>query len=67
MYKYIYIKNKRYYYFDKFKSWNSAYKTAQYYKKKRNSKYFILKYETDNSLDNIRYALYLTKVIRIWL
>lgn len=67
MFKYIYIKNKRYYLYDTYKTWNNALKVAKHFKKKRNARYFILKYEIDRSLDNIRYALYMTKVVKIWI
>lgn len=64
--KYIWIKNKRYYYYDNYGTWEEAIKIAKWQKKKNKCRYFILKYEHGYLFPEIRYRLYLDKVFRIW-
>lgn len=66
MLKYIWIKNKKYYLWETYSTWNEAYKIAQYYKKKNKSKYFIIKYEHGFIIPHIRYRLYMDKVMKLW-
>lgn len=64
--KYIWIKNKRYYYYDTFTDWKEAHKTAMYHRKKNKCRYFIMKYEHGTLFPEIRYRLYLDKVFRLF-
>lgn len=64
-YKMLWIGNRKYYYYDKYYSWDEAYKLAKHYQKKdRKCKWFITKDETFGFREKI-YKLYLTRIIRL--
>lgn len=59
------IKNKKYYLYDTYRSWGDALHMAKYQKKRNNSRYFIEKIEIGLLFPEIRYALYLNRVIKL--
>lgn len=61
---YIWIKNKRYYYYDTYNKWEKANKEAKRQKKRNGSHHFILKKIKGQILPIIKYELYLTKIWR---
>lgn len=68
--KYIWIKNKRYYLYDVYPTWAKAINIAkQQRKKNKKNRYFIVTYEKGNAFGppEKRYALYMTKVFRLFM
>lgn len=63
--KVLWLNGRKFFLFDKFSTWNDAYKTAKRYKKKKN-KYFILKHETSGLFPHTIYTLYLDRTMRLW-
>lgn len=64
----LWIRGKKYYYYDTFKSWADAYNIARYYHKKNpKCRYFIVKVEKGYLFPSEYYKLYLTKVARLGL
>lgn len=65
--KWIWIKGQRYYLYDSYDSWNKARDEARKHSKKnKKNKYFILQYETFGLISEMKYALYMNKVIKLW-
>jgi len=63
---YIWIGNKRYYFYDTYNSWLEAYKMGKYQNKKnKKCKYWILIAEQGYLFPYKKYRLYLTKVARL--
>ena len=66
MNNYIFIKNKRYFFYGRYGSWNEAYKQAKAYQKKdKKCKYFIIKVEEGYLFPYEMYKLYLNRVINL--
>lgn len=66
MNKYIYVKNKRYYYFDTYSTYRQALSVAKKQYKRNRSKYFILICEKGWLYPYKVYKLYLTNVIKLF-
>jgi len=63
----IYIKNRRYYYYDTFSTYEQAKSVAQrYHKRNKKNKYFILTTESGIILNVKNHHLYLTKTMRLF-
>lgn len=65
-YKYIWKKNRKYYLWDNFPTWEKALKVARYHKRRNGSRYFIIKAEEGRWFPTIRYYLYMDKVMKIF-
>lgn len=68
-YEYIWIKNRKYYRYKEYKKWEEARNTAKRFKKKNKCRYFIMKIEKQGFLEiipEIRYVLYLDRVMKLW-
>lgn len=59
---YIYIKNRKYHYYDIYPTWRKAYTVARYYKRRDHISYYILKRNHNNKT---KYILYMTKIITL--
>lgn len=65
--KIIYIKNRRYYYFDTYSSYEQAKNVAERYNRRnKKNKYFILTTESRLILPMKNYHLYLSKTMRLF-
>lgn len=62
---FIYIKRKRYNYYDTYKTYKKAKEIGDYLKRRTNSRYFILISEGGFFSPTKKYNLYTTRVIRI--
>lgn len=65
MNKIIWIDRKKYYLYDTYTNIDKAKKIANYYKKKRKAKHFILTKQKGWFNEKV-YELYLTKVMKLW-
>lgn len=66
-YKYIWIRGKRYYYYDSFDTWKEAYNQARWaMRKNRKNRYFIQKVEVGFMIPRTVYRLYLTHTFKLW-
>lgn len=65
-FRYIWKKNRKYYLWDSFTTWEAAHKIAKYHRKKNKSRYFIIKSETGYLIPQIRYHLYMDKAFKIF-
>lgn len=65
-YRYIWKKNRKYYLWDNFTTWEKALKVAKYHKKKNGSRYFIIEVEEGWLYPVKRYYLYMDKVMKIF-
>lgn len=62
MSKYLWIKGKRYYYYDTYDTWRQAYAVAKAKNKKNpKNKYYIQKVECGYVIPKFAYKLYMTK------
>ena len=66
MVKYIWIKNKKYYLYDTYNTWEQARKEALRFRKKNKCRYFITKQEEGWLFPSDRYFLWLNKVMKLW-
>lgn len=64
--KYIWIKNQRFYLYEKYGDYNKARKEATRQRKRNKCRYFIIKEEHGTWFPQTRYLLYLNKCIRLW-
>lgn len=64
--KYIWKKNKKYYLWDTYNTWQEALKIAKYYRKKNKSRYFIIRKNTGRIITYYQYELYMDKVMKIF-
>lgn len=65
--KYIWIRGKRYYLYDKYNSWKEAYNQARWAMKKNpKNRYYIQKVESGFFIPEIKYNLYLTNTFKLW-
>lgn len=66
MSKFMWIGGRKYYYYDTFSSWNEAYRTARWQRKKnKKCRYFIQKVESGFIAPTDKFRLYLTHTIRL--
>lgn len=61
---YIYVKKRKYYYYDHYPTWRHAYNVARYYRRKDNTRYKIEKRQIGTMFPRTRYVLYMNKVVR---
>lgn len=64
--KYIWIKKQRYYLYGTYNTYSKAITTAKTHRKKNKSRYFIIKHDVGFLFPEIKYSLYLNKVIKLW-
>ena len=66
MSKYIWIGNRRYYWYGTYDNWQEAYNTARYYRRKnKKCRYFIQVSEEGYLFPSKSYKLYLTHIIKL--
>ena len=63
--KYLFVKNRRYYYFDTFNSYKEALNTAKRMRRSFKSRWYVLKAES-GFYPKIVFRLYLTNVWGLW-
>lgn len=61
----IYIANRKYFFYAKFKTWKEAYNLARYYKRKVKTRYFILARDAGYMFPRKMYYLYFNKLVRM--